>query len=56
MIQSHLKPGQTLLAAWDLVELYGVSRLMIRRALDELVRQNWLVRKHGIGTFVRHQW
>jgi GntR family transcriptional regulator len=38
---------------WELVELYGVSRLTVRRALDELVRQNWLERKHGVGTYVR---
>lgn len=38
---------------WDLAELYGVSRLTVRRALDELVRQNWLEKKHGVGTFVR---
>jgi len=53
IINGHLKPGQTMPAEWDLVELYGVSRLTIRRALDELVRQNWLERKHGVGTFVR---
>jgi GntR family transcriptional regulator len=53
IINGHLKPGQTMPAEWDLVELYGVSRLTVRRALDELVRQNWLERKHGVGTFVR---
>ena len=52
IINGHLKPGQTMPAEWDLVELYGVSRLTIRRALDELVRQNWLEKKHGVGTFV----
>jgi len=53
VINGHLKPGQTMPAEWDLVELYGVSRLTVRRALDELVRQNWLERKQGVGTFVR---
>jgi GntR family transcriptional regulator len=53
IINGYLKPGQTMPTEWDLVELYGVSRLTIRRALDELVRQNWLVKKHGVGTFVR---
>jgi len=38
---------------WDLADLYKVSRLTVRRALDELVRQNWLEKKHGVGTFVR---
>ena len=53
IINGHLKPGQTMPGEWDLVELYGVSRLTIRRALDELVRQNWLEKKQGVGTFVR---
>jgi GntR family transcriptional regulator len=39
---------------WELADLYGVSRLTVRRALDDLVRQNWLARRHGVGTFVSH--
>jgi len=53
IVNGHLKPGQVMPGEWDLVELYGVSRLTVRRAVDELVRQNWLERKHGVGTFVR---
>jgi len=37
---------------WELASLYGVSRLTVRRALDELVRQDWLTRRQGVGTFV----
>lgn len=53
IVDGHLKPGEAMPGEWDLVDLYGVSRLTVRRALDELVRQNWLEKKHGVGTFVR---
>jgi GntR family transcriptional regulator len=53
IINGQLQPGQMVPSEWDLSDLYGVSRLTVRRALDELVRQNWLERKHGVGTFVR---
>jgi GntR family transcriptional regulator len=48
----ELKPGEMVPSEWDLSELYGVSRLTVRRALDELSREGWLTRRHGVGTFV----
>ena len=30
----------------------GVSRLTVRAALDDLVRDGMLIRRHGSGTFV----
>lgn len=53
IVNGHLKPGEAMPGEWDLADLYSVSRLTVRRALDELVRQNWLEKKHGVGTFVR---
>ena len=51
--QGELVPGQMVPSEWELAGLYGASRLTVRRALDELVRQNWLIRKHGVGTFIK---
>jgi GntR family transcriptional regulator len=49
----ELLAGQMVPSEWELAGLYGVSRLTVRRALDDLVRQNWLSRRHGVGTFVK---
>lgn len=53
IVNGNLKPGEAVPGEWDLANYYDVSRLTVRRALDELVRQNWLEKKHGVGTFVR---
>ena len=48
----ELKSGEAVPSEWELSDLYGVSRLTLRRALDELSREGWLHRRHGVGTFV----
>lgn len=50
-----LQPGEAVPSEWDLSALYGVSRLTVRRALDDLVREGLLTRRHGVGTFVAEQ-
>ena len=52
IIKGQLAPGQSLPSENELAELYGVNRLTVRRALDELVRHRWVERRRGIGTFV----
>lgn len=52
IIEEALKPGEGIPSELELAELYGVSRLTVRRAIDELARQNWLNKRHGVGTFV----
>ena len=47
-----LQSGDAMPSEWNLSELYGVSRLTVRHALDELVREGLLTRRHGVGTFV----
>ncbi len=49
-----LAPGAVVPSEWELAGMYGVSRLTVRRALDDLARQGWLSRRHGVGTFVSH--
>lgn len=38
----------------ELSELYHVSRITVRRAIQELCQENYLVKKQGKGTFVKH--
>src|SRR4030042_2911958 len=37
-----------------MADLYGLSRVTVRTALDNVSRQGWLIRRHGVGTFVAH--
>jgi len=52
VIKEDLEPGEMLPSEWDLSDLYGVSRLTVRRAIDDLERDGLLIRRHGVGTFV----
>lgn len=46
--------GQRIPTEMDLCDIYHVSRITIRKAIDELVRENLLIRKRAKGTFVNH--
>lgn len=48
----RLKSGDALPPERDLAEYASISRVTVRKAVDELVRQGILVRRHGSGTFV----
>lgn len=47
-----LSPDDALPSERDLAEELQVSRITVRKALDGLVEEGVLVRKHGSGTFV----
>ncbi len=45
--------GVALPTEQELVALYGVSRVTVRKAMDNLVAKDMLVRTPGVGTFVK---
>jgi GntR family transcriptional regulator len=47
-----LSVGQAIPSERHLTQEFGVSRLTVRAALDELVRDGYLDRRHGSGTYV----
>ncbi len=49
---SGLTPGTAIPSERDLATRYGVSRMTLRTAIDDLVRDGLLVRRQGAGTYV----
>lgn len=47
------QPGQQLALEKEMCEQYNVSRITIKRAVDELVKQGLVVKRRGSGTFVK---
>jgi GntR family transcriptional regulator len=52
-IETAMRPGDLLQPEPALEQRFGVSRITVRRALDELVAEGLITRKQGKGTFVR---
>ena len=46
------KPGSAIPAEWKLAERFNVAVGTVRKAVDELVSENILIRQQGRGTFV----
>ncbi len=51
-IQSSYHPGDCLPSENELAERFGVHRHTLRRAVDELITEGMLERRHGKGCFV----
>ena len=51
-LMEALEVGETIPSERQLTHRLGVSRLTVRAALDELVRDGYLDRRHGSGTYV----
>jgi GntR family transcriptional regulator len=50
-----IAPEDALPPERDLAEMLGVSRITVRKAIDELAAEGLLVRKQGSGTFVSNR-
>ena len=50
-----IAPEDALPPERDLAEMLGVSRMTVRKAIDELAEEGLLVRKQGSGTFVSNR-
>lgn len=50
----HYKQGDIIPTELELSETYGVSRVTVRKATDNLVAQDLLQRVAGVGTFVKN--
>ena len=48
--------GAKLPSEVELIKIYDVSRITVRRAVSELVSEGILVKEQGRGTFVRSRW
>src|SRR5688572_13094055 len=48
----EFKPGDLLPSEQEIGRAYQVSRITVRRAIENLCRDLLLVRRHGVGTFV----
>jgi GntR family transcriptional regulator len=48
----RLQHGEALPPERDLADHVEISRVTVRKAVDELVREGLLIRRHGSGTFV----
>jgi GntR family transcriptional regulator len=49
------RPGNRIPSEPELSELYSVSRVTIRRAIEELVGEGYLTRRQGKGTYVNER-
>lgn len=54
-IRSLHRPGDALPPEAALAERFGVNRHTLRRALEGLIAEGWVERRHGLGSFVLHK-
>lgn len=47
------RPGDQIPTEPELCRMFDVSRITVRKAIEDLAREGWLVRQQGNGTFVQ---
>jgi GntR family transcriptional regulator len=52
ILENRYRPGEQLPAEIDFAKQMGVSRATLREAFSLLHRQGFIIRKHGVGSFV----
>ena len=52
IVNRELMPGDQLPTEMEMAEIFGVSRITTKRALEELEREGLIYRKRGQGSFV----
>lgn len=55
ILSGEWKEGSKLPSEKDICEIFGVSRTTVRKAVDELEAEGYLVKKQGRGTFVKQK-
>jgi GntR family transcriptional regulator len=53
VLDGTYKPGDQIPTEPQLCEMFEVSRITVRKAIDHLAREGWLLRQQGRGTFVQ---
>jgi GntR family transcriptional regulator len=51
--QEDFKVNETIPSERELIEMYNVSRITVRKAIDELVNEGYLYKIQGKGTYVK---
>lgn len=52
-IEHYMEPGDAIPVEIEIEKEYGVSRMTVRKAIDELVDEGMVVKQQGKGTFVQ---
>ncbi|MGP0089881.1 MAG: GntR family transcriptional regulator [Xanthobacteraceae bacterium] len=54
IISGEYQPGDRLSPEKELVDRFGLSRVTVRNGLAVLEREGWILKRQGLGTFVRN--